>query len=54
MQTIIGAALLWLLGNKDLLILLCSFTFSVGVIHTILSIWRYVEDKKDLERWREF
>lgn len=50
MQTIIGATLLWLLGNRDLLILLCSFTFAVGVLHTILSARDLI--RKDAERWR--
>lgn len=43
MSSIIATAFIWLLGDPDLLKLLCCFTLSIGVIHTIFKIWHTVE-----------
>ncbi|GBK66265.1 hypothetical protein PbDSM24746_62690 [Paenibacillus macerans] len=48
MSSLIGGALIWLLGNFDLITLLASFTLGIGVIDTIFSI------RSEYERGREF
>lgn len=50
MATVIGGALVWLLGNFDLIVLLASFTLGIGVIDTIFSIRSELERRRELER----
>ncbi|MDN4081316.1 hypothetical protein QYF52_25660 [Paenibacillus polymyxa] len=51
MQTIIGAALLWLLGNTDLIKLLASFVLAIGAIHTAFSLWHIHRRGEEYERF---
>lgn len=39
METLIGAALVWFLGNKDLIKLLAAFCSGLGVVATSFTLW---------------
>lgn len=48
METLIGAALVWFLGNKDLIKLLVAFCFGIGVIATSFTLWHRARED---DRW---
>lgn len=50
MASIIGDALLWLVGNEDVLILLVKFTVSLSLIYTLIQVWKMVEGGREDER----
>jgi hypothetical protein len=41
MTTIIGDALMIVLGNKDVLVVVSAFTISLSLLYAILMAWKY-------------
>lgn len=48
MATVIGSALLWMLGNFDLDVLLISFTLGIGFISALFEVWHCLERGRDV------
>lgn len=47
METIVGYAFAWAIGNQDALTILCVMTFGLGLVYTTLMIWKHYEGDDD-------
>ncbi|MMZ53491.1 hypothetical protein D1872_152800 [compost metagenome] len=50
METLLGATLVWFLGNPDLVKLLVAFTMSLAVIYTVFALWQRMREEDKIKR----